>query len=412
MSNYNPTEQQPTGCFAYPIIGAGLILLLFFIFVCAKAGVQNTHQQRSIDELQGRVTTLDASVPPSADHDGSYVALSGELRTDEVLHDADFHISQRGLKLIREVKIYQTMKYSDIGDQKHESSSYFINEWLDAPVVARTLEFAMHLSYEERNKNANEGSELFYQNATMLPQRVTLSAYDVSAAIIQHARWDGVASARILPQSQWSESTQAQGIVRDNALYLRKGGFTEQQRATPAVYQPLIGDLRLRWRYIPNEQEVTLIAQQEGTQLKPIQTSGHDDFFILEQGRIDAPSHLAREEEATEDFSSQLGWFMFFFFWPCYAIILWGIRFGTRQIALWEGWMASYRYASAALMAGVTTSTLHSLIMLYQGRWMGLAVLALSLALGYYLTRKALKKGKTLIFTGPTRLHHDENTPH
>ncbi len=346
------------------------------------------------------------------------IGVSGTLRTATVLEDEEFHIKHQGLKLVREVNIYQTVKHVEAGDDKSSPSTYitdepttmFINEWCGTTLDTRPLELAMHLSFEERNKNANEGSELFHTNLTLLPNEVKLGAYDVSAPIIHHPKWGKVASSFILPQTFWPEQTHARGIVKENSLYLRKQGFSEQEKAAPQDYHPQIGDLRLRWRYIPNELEATIVAQQDGSSLKPIKTSGHNDFFILEQGIIDVPNHLASEQEEVKNFSSILSMFMFFFFWPCYAIIFWGVRFGSRQSAFCEGWMAIYKYGSSALLACITTIVQNSCIMLYQGKWLGLALLALGIGLALYLRKKALNHGKTLVFSGPTREEYDEDS--
>ncbi len=425
MSNYNPTAKQPLSFLAPLITGVGILVLLFFLYTSIKASVTEIHRVRILSEVrQDGIVVLADNSTPSPFHEGKSLVLSGKLHVDAPLRDDDFHIEQAGLKLIREVQIYQTVKDVDFGGKKErqvymadkmaESSTIFINEWCAAPVVTRPMEGAFHLSFEERQRNANEGSELFYQSKTMLPNSVRLGAYHVSTPIIQSEQWGKIARDFLLPQSQWHEKTFALGIAKEHALYLRKKGFTEQERATPEAYEPQIGDLRVRWRVILSDQEVTLFARQEGDRLWPIPTSA-DPYFVLERGVIDIPHYLAAELEAGQRFSSMMLFFYFFFFWGSYALILWGIRFGTRQSALWEGWMACYKKGSSALLSCLTLSLVYVFLILYAGdwqglAWFGLAWLALVLGLGYYLCKKAINKGKTLVFSGPTRMPHNEDS--
>ncbi len=417
MNNNLPHQNKSGSCLAKSIVFIALCGMILFVYAFITAGIDMSKEKDSISEVAAQVVVPEDNKLVDPANNGKIVGVSGLLETQDILRDDDFGISVPGLRLVREVKIYQRMEVSDGYDGKIERDGhgrvvdtstdlYVINDWVDAPVEFYPFRHAGHLSREEQQKNANEGSELFYKNHSSNSQNVKLGAYAISPAIIASEKWAKIPT-RVLNMSKhpWPESIKQHAVLVDNALHMRKAGFTAEERQ---AYEAQIGDLRLRWRLVANKQEATIIAKQDGSMLTLGETSAQDDYFELHPDIEDVRSYLDGELSLNSSGKIALVVVSFLCYWFFCMLMLWGIRFGSRQIALFEGWMALYKYASAALMSCIATSFFQSIALLSEGKWAATGLLLFSIFLAVYLGKKAAAKGRELVFSGPTRVEYDE----
>ncbi len=417
MNDNLPHQKNSGSCLAKGIVTLALCGMLFFIYAFISAGIDMSKEKDKLNAVTAAVIVPETNTIVAPSNQGKLVGVSGELDTSDILRDDTFGISVPALRLVREVKIYQRVKFMDGYDGKLERDGlgnvtdtstdvYFANDWVDAPVATYPFEGASHLSREEQRKNVNEGSELFYKTHISLPQKATLGAYDIAPAIIASEKWAKLPT-RVLNMSThpWPADILERGILVDNALYMRKQGFSADERSS---YEAQIGDLRLKWSVTQNKHEATIIAEQEGSTLSPAKRASQMDYFDLHPEAVDVHSYL--EDELSLNSSGVIALIVvsFLCYWFFFMIMLWGIRFGTRQIALFEGWMHLYKYASAALMACVATSFCQSIALLIEAKWAGLVLMLFSILLGIYLSKRAAAKGRELVFSGATRLEHEE----
>ncbi len=417
MNNNLPHQNNSGSCLAKIIVFIALLGMILFVYAFITAGIDMSKEKDSLSDVVAQVVIPDDNKVVDLGNNGKIVGVAGLLETQDILRDDDFGISVSGLRLAREVKIYQRMEVSDGYDGKIERDGhgrvvdtstdvYEISDWVDAPVGYYPFRHAGHLSREEQQKNANEGSELFYKNHSSNPQNVTLGAYSISPAIIASEKWAKI-PMRVLNMSAhaWPESIKERAVLVDNALYMRKAGFTAEERQ---AYEAQIGDLRLMWRLVPNKQEATIIAKQDDTMLTLATTSTQDDYFDLHPDIEDVRSYLDDELSLNSSGIVALVVVSFLCYWFFCMLMLWGIRFGSRQIAFFEGWMALYKYASAALMSCIATSFFQSLALLSEGKSSAIWLLLFSVVLAVYLGKRAVAKGRELVFSGPSRLEEAE----
>jgi hypothetical protein len=94
----------------------------------------------SLDEGAGAVVSVSTDGVES-ENDGELVHLSGLARTEDVLKDADFGISETGLKLIRSVEMYQwtesveqTKKKKTGGKEETRTTYRYKRKWSATPI--------------------------------------------------------------------------------------------------------------------------------------------------------------------------------------------------------------------------------------------------------------------------------------
>ncbi len=423
MNNtYQAPHTEGGGIVSKLVIASGLLGLFIFIVALYNGTLKNSNTEAALSHINSEIVVLDDNKSVLPENEGKSLGLVGTLLTEDIMHDDVFDVHKSGLLLQRKVQIYQQVEKVE----DHQSTPdrdgmgrtindvgtlYSIKEWVDAPVDTRPLRNAMHLSFEERQKNVNEGSELFYKTLTLHPQTVKLGAYVISPKIMQHKHWEQFTRhPLILSEKKWPEPIEKIGMVKDNALHLRKAGFTPEERAEG--YSPQIGDLRLRWFLSLGQQDVSLVAQQQGETLVPVSSSEHDDFFLLEKEKLDIQAYLEEQGLSAKKTHKLVLIAMFIGFWVSFAIILKGVRMGARQSALFEGWMSMYRYCSSALLALLTLTILYSLLSMTHPQLFDFVLLFVSLGLSFILIKLALRKGRNLVFSGPTRVNHHENSSH
>lgn len=198
----------------------------------------------------------------SADMNGKVVHATGIATTTETLTDSDFGVNVNAIALERKVEYYQWVEHSKseskdkLGGGTETTTTYtYTKEWVSRPETG---------SFKDPNQETNT-ILLEIPEQDQLAENVTFGAYNLGkfAGSISGNEPAEIAMDSALLASLNGLIKQRLGLPDTiNANYVTVNGNTVYIGASPAM--PAIGDARVTITYVPNNQEISLIAEVNG----------------------------------------------------------------------------------------------------------------------------------------------------
>jgi len=198
----------------------------------------------------------------SADMNGKVVHATGIATTTETLTDSDFGVNVNAIALERKVEYYQWVEHSKseskdkLGGGTETTTTYtYTKEWVSRPETG---------SFKDPNQETNT-ILLEIPEQDQLAENVTFGAYNLGKFA---GSISGNEPAEIAMDS--ASLVSLNGLIKQrlglpdtiNANYVTVNGNTVYIGASPAM--PAIGDARVTITYVPNNQEISLIAEVNG----------------------------------------------------------------------------------------------------------------------------------------------------
>ena len=201
----------------------------------------------------------------SPEFEGKTVHCTGVASTAETVEDPLFGVSENALCLSREVEYYQWVEHAEtktkekIGGATEETTTYtYEKKWVSSPQASSKFKDP---SYQNSN--------FVYQvidEEDFTPERVNFGAYQLPSFILRSIRGEEPAVVKMDPAAhdEWNNAVKRQlGLdetidadyvfVRDNVVYLGA-----------SMDRPDVGDVRITFTYVPNNQQISLIANVKG----------------------------------------------------------------------------------------------------------------------------------------------------
>lgn len=201
----------------------------------------------------------------SPDFDGKTVHCTGVASTNETLADENFGIRANALCINRKVEYFQWVEHSKtvtkekIGGATEETTTYtYEKEWVSSPQASAKFKDP---AYQNRN--------FVYQvvdDKEIVAENVSFGAYKLPSFIVGSIRGNEPAMVEMDSATirQWNSAVKAQlGLsdtinanyvtVRDNVVYLGS-----------SMDKPEVGDVRVTFTYVPNDQQISIIANVTG----------------------------------------------------------------------------------------------------------------------------------------------------
>lgn len=258
----------------------GFIVVLIMTVVLFWNEGRAVKRYKDLKEGAGSVVSVASDkVDPATE--GKLVHLTGETKVTTPLTDPDFGISVSGVKLIREVEIYQwvenvkTETRNKLGGGTEEVKTYsYERQWRDSPVdSSRFKDAAGH-----RNP-----TEMKVRSATFTAGTVTLGAFTLPDFLV--AQIGG--GTHYVPESldQAKEEIRAVAKPADGLVFFG---------ANPA--SPAVGDLRISFTLVPTG-PVSVVAQQSGSTFVRYQTQTGGTLDLLELGTVGAQDMFKKAQD-------------------------------------------------------------------------------------------------------------------
>lgn len=206
----------------------------------------------------------------SPEFEGKTVHCTGVASTTENLVDEIFGVQANALCIKRQVEYYQWVEHTKtttkekIGGATEETTTYtYDKEWVSSPQASSKFKDP---SYQNRNfvYQVIDGKET-------VAEEVSFGAYKLPLFIVSSIRGNEPAMVEMDSATlrQWNSAVKAQlGLpdtinanyvtVRDNMVYLGS-----------SVDKPDVGDVRVTFTYVPNNQLISVIANVTGNTFAP-----------------------------------------------------------------------------------------------------------------------------------------------
>lgn len=267
--------------FGFVLLALGVVLLFWNEGRAVK-------RYQDLKEGAGKVVPVDsASVDPA--NDQKLVHVTGEAVTSGALSDPDFGISEKAIRLTRQVEMYQwvekveteTKNKTGGGTETKKTYSYE-KEWRTDPVDSST--FKVQEGY-------TNPTEMKYRSDSFVADGVTLGAFTLPQFLVKKIGGGeplAVESVKGAPEG----------------AKLHEGGFY----FGPSPGSPQVGDLRVLFTVV-RPGPVSVIAQQNGGTFVTFRAKSGGTVDLLERGILPAEQmfQMARDRNKMMTWAIRIG---------------------------------------------------------------------------------------------------------
>ncbi|MDO4569422.1 MAG: TMEM43 family protein [Planctomycetia bacterium] len=301
---------------------------------------------RALDQAEGECIEVSANVVNKV-NEGALVYLTGSAKTDDVLSDPIFGVSTPAIHLVRRVEMYQweetsststttqvgggeksetTYSYSKVWSASHIDSSAFKQSGHDNPAtfpyegqsfVAKNVRLgAFSLSPSLVGMigplepySVPEPSKVEPQNTDVIPvEPLPTQTTPADAESTESESTSDVASEETAPVETPAPEVPApeapvseESASEEPAFRWENGGFYHGENSAA----PQIGDVRVRFEYVPQTKEVSVVSEQHGETFVPHQTP-NGTVELLENGLVSKEMMFANARSS----NAILGWLL------------------------------------------------------------------------------------------------------
>jgi hypothetical protein len=238
------------------------------------------NEGRAVRTAKGLEEGAGAVVPVKPDrldpaNQGKLIHTTGLATTSETLNDELFGVSAAGIKLIREVEMYQWKETKRTTHKKQGGKKVKVTTYDYEKVWSAEHHASRNFEHEKDHVNP---VRMPYESKTISAGKVTLGAIELPPSLVGR-----IGGARDLPV------TTKMALKMDPRLAARarlvEGGYYIGLRPT----RPAVGDLRVRYKVVAPA-TVSVVAKQVGGTLAPFDTSTGSKIELLQMGAVDAPA--------------------------------------------------------------------------------------------------------------------------
>ena len=209
------------------------------------------------------------------------VHMTGQAVTDEVLTDATFGISQKGIKLIRNVEMFQwkeeskSEKKKKIGGGEETTTTYtYKKDWSTDRIDSGNFK-----------KPGYNNPQMQYKSQTETAKLVKLGAFRLSPALIGQ-----ISTSESLPLQQ-ENLNKLPADIKGKSKLNNAGIYVG---ANPS--DPQIGDLKINYSIV-KPQMVSIVSKQLGDTFEPYKTKTDTKINRLELGEKSASAMFAQMKQ-------------------------------------------------------------------------------------------------------------------
>ena len=273
---------------------AGVIFGIVLIFACVWGLAWNEGNAvkvaRGLTEGAGLVIDVEPS-PLLPENDQALIHVTGEVAVATPLSDPEFGVSATGVRLDRNVEMYQWQEASEsetrtkLGGGEETITTYTYSKvWSSGAIDSSAFQ----------SPAGHENPEMTIEGATVYANDATLGEFRLDESVL--SRMEG---AEALPldadQAATIQSAAGQGrtlTVAQNRIYLGEN---------PQV--PAIGDTRISYEVTPAA-ETSVVARQNGDGFLPYRARNGAEFLLVAAGDVPAADMF----QSAQDSNALIAW--------------------------------------------------------------------------------------------------------
>ncbi|WP_446007720.1 TMEM43 family protein [Candidatus Electrothrix sp.] len=247
------------------IFGFILFLIAFPLLFWNEGRAVKTY--KTLKEGGGAVISVASDrVDPS--NEGKLIHLSGKANTEEILTDPVFGVADNALRLLRKVEMYQWQESSEsetkkkLGGGTETVTTYSYSKGWEDNIISSS-------SFKKPEGHENPGA-MPYTTEEQTAQQVTLGAFQLSTSQVK--RINGFEPLAASEDASLSENLEGRIIPWQSGYYLGADSAS-----------PQVGDVRIQFESVAPT-EVSIVAQQSGSGLRPYHAQAGGDIELLQVG--------------------------------------------------------------------------------------------------------------------------------
>jgi len=249
------------------LVGLALFVVAFPVLFWNEGRAVQT--AKSLDEGAGAVVSVPAdSVDPG--HEGKLVHVSGPVSTEGALTDPDLGVEAQGVKLVRQVEMYQwkeeekSEKKKKLGGGEETVTTYTYSKNWSSDALDSS-------SFQEPGGHENPGS-FPIQASTVVADPVEVGAFTLSAEQVGQLNEGEPLPVTEAMLANVPEPLSSQVQVSGGRFYMGED---------PAA--PQVGDVRISFEVV-KPATVSLVGVQTGQTFAPYQAQAGDTILLVDEG--------------------------------------------------------------------------------------------------------------------------------
>ena len=230
-------------------IGTGFIMIIAATVLLWWNEGRAVKTAKMLDEAEGVAVHMTDVNTLDPQYQDKLVHANGTVITLDSLFDSDFQVGVKGMRLTRSVSYYQWVEHSSsstedkLGGSQEVTTTYtYSTEWVSSPINSSEFKDPQYKSYN------NGGVRRQVENKDFIAQSAKIGAYRLPENMIS-----SFPRSNMMPLMLSIQGDSTSMHVKNNEIYFG---------ANPN--DPMVGDVRVEYRYIPAQNVVSLIAKVQG----------------------------------------------------------------------------------------------------------------------------------------------------
>ena len=250
-------------------IGTGFIMIIAATVLLWWNEGRAVKTAKMLDEAEGVAVHMTDVNTLDPQYQDKLVHANGTVITLDSLFDSDFQVGVKGMRLTRSVSYYQWVEHSSsstedkLGGSQEVTTTYtYSTEWVSSPINSSEFKDPQYKSYN------NGGVRRQVENKDFIAQSAKIGAYRLPENMIS-----SFPRSNMMPLMLSIQGDSTSMHVKNNEIYFG---------ANPN--DPMVGDVRVEYRYIPAQNVVSLIAKVQGDTFTRFTAKNGKSFSALVLG--------------------------------------------------------------------------------------------------------------------------------
>lgn len=267
------------GSFLGAIIGIALFIGSFFLISWNEGS--SVDRIKTLDEGRGAVIPV-SSQRVSHENDGKLIHISGTLKTNNILKDELFGISEKALKLKRTVKMYQwketrsSKTTNNLGGSETTETTYSYDKGWDESLIDSS-------KFKKRGGYKNP-VEMPYRNGTLSANKVNIGSFKLGGTFLR----------KINSFKEYLISQENYDVMDYNLKHQFK--VVNGEYISGDLTNPQIGDVRIKYSIV-TPHDASIIGKQDRNTINEYHTK-NGNISLLSTGVVSAESMFSSAESA------------------------------------------------------------------------------------------------------------------
>ncbi|MBQ4201354.1 MAG: TMEM43 family protein [Bacteroidales bacterium] len=276
-------------------VGTGFLLVIAATILLFWNEDRTVKTTKMLKQAQKECVELGDISQVNGEMNGKMIHASGTAKTEDILTDGVFGLSQNAIKFRREVEYYQWTERTETethdkvgGGEETITTYYYEKKWVSSPVNSANFEDP---EYRNIDNTVVANIEDEYKSAS----NVSFGAYTLPDGLIsQMSSWKDL-PVELNPTVTATLNNQVFSVRKVNNAdgFVHVSGNDIYLGANSAV--PEVGDVRISFEYVPAEGEVSILAKVNGNTFEQFTAKNGKTLLTLTDGTVSMEEMFATE---------------------------------------------------------------------------------------------------------------------